>query len=76
MACAGLWDSSQLANLYYAKEPVSLKAMGIIFRVLGRLTKLPNIPSEGEHFNLRLLANYAFYPKHSEAMCELVKFPQ
>ncbi len=74
VACAGLWDSLQLANLYYAKEPLGLKAMGIVFRILGRLTKLPNIPSEGEHFNLRLLANYAFRPKNSEAMHELIKF--
>jgi hypothetical protein len=74
VACAGLWDSLQLANLYYAKEPMSLKAMGIVFRILGRLTKLPNIPSEGEHFNLRLLANYAFLPESTEAMHELISF--
>ena len=74
VACAGLWDSSQLANLYYAKEPMGIKAMGMIFRVLGRLTKLPTIHPEGEHFNLRLLANYAFYPKNTEAMHELINF--
>lgn len=74
VACAGLWDFSQLADLYYAKEPMSLRAMGIIFRVLGHLIKLPTIYPEGEHFNLRLLANYAFHPKNAEAMHELIKF--
>lgn len=73
VACAGLWNSLELANLYYAKEPISLKAMGIIFRVLGHLTKLPNIPSEGENLNFRLLANYAFRPKDIGAMDELIK---
>ena len=75
VACAGLWDSSQLANLYYAKEPMSLKAMGIIFRVLGRLTKLPNIPSEGEHFNLSFAGQLCVpFRKSTEAMHELIKF--
>ena len=43
VACAGLWDCSYFADLYYAREPAALKAMGRIFSLLGRLIKLPNI---------------------------------
>ena len=44
LACAGLWDCSYFADLYYAREPAAMKAMGRIFSLLGRLIKLPNIP--------------------------------
>ena len=36
VACAGLWDSSVLAEVYYAREPLELKIMGKLFGLLGQ----------------------------------------
>lgn len=74
VACAGLWNSSYLADLYYAREPAAVKAMGRIFSVLGRLIKLPKIPPEGEKLNFRMTVNCAFDPGYPEAMQELIGF--
>ena len=74
VACAGLWDCSYFADLYYAREPAAMKAMGQIFSLLGRLIKLPNIPREGARFNFRMMANYAFEPDFQEAMQDLIGF--
>ncbi|MFZ3148442.1 MAG: GNAT family N-acetyltransferase [Methanothrix sp.] len=74
VACAGIWDSSYLADLYYAREPAALKAMGKIFSVLGRFIKLPKIAPEGANFNFRMTADYAFDPEYPEAMQDLIGF--
>ncbi|MBN1236083.1 MAG: GNAT family N-acetyltransferase [Methanotrichaceae archaeon] len=74
MACAGLWECSYFADLYYFREPAAMKAMGRIFAAMGRLIKLPKIPLEGAHFNFRLIANHAFNPDYPEAMQDLVGF--
>lgn len=74
VACAGLWESSVLADLYYAKEPIGMKIMGGIFRLLSPLVKLPDLPSEGERFKFRMVIDYAFRPKSSDAMRELLAF--
>jgi ribosomal protein S18 acetylase RimI-like enzyme len=58
VACAGLWDSSVLAEVYYAREPLELKILGKIFGVLDHITKLPKIAGEGEHFKFLFLADW------------------
>lgn len=73
VACAGLWDSSKLADLYYAKEPSTMKAMRCIFGFLGPLVKMPKIPAEGERFKFQMMTNYAFNPKSSDAILNLIR---
>lgn len=72
VACAGLWDSSALAEICYAIEPASWKIMAIVFDFLGRFTKLPKIPKEGKYLHFDYLTNYAFDRQYPEAMQSLL----
>lgn len=73
-ACAGLWDNSGLANLYYAREPAAMKIMKSIFGALSRITKVPKFPAEGEYFRVLYIVDYAFDKKHPDAMLALLKY--
>lgn len=73
-ACAGLWNSSELANLYYAREPVAMKVMKSIFRALSLITKVPQFPAEGEHFRVLYIVDYAFDKRQPDAMLALLKY--
>ncbi len=73
VACAGLWDSSKLADLYYAREPKMMKIMKSIFEALSHITKIPKIPAEGEFFNFLYVVDYAFDKGQPDAMLELLK---
>jgi len=73
VACAGLWDSSKLANLYYAREPAAMKMMKSIFGVLSLITKVPKIMAEGERLKFLYIADYAFDKRQPEAMLALLK---
>ncbi|WP_440946237.1 GNAT family N-acetyltransferase [Methanosarcina sp. T3] len=72
-ACAGLWDSSKLANLYYAREPAAMKVMKSVFEALSHVTKVPKFPAEGEHFKVYYIVDYAFNKKQPDAMLALLK---
>lgn len=72
-ACAGLWDSSMLADLYYAREPTIMKVMKSVFGALSHITKVPKITAEGEHFNSLYIADYAFDKVRPDAMLTLLK---
>ncbi len=72
VACAGLWDSSELEELYYAREPLQLKILGTLFGLLGHVMKLPKIAAEGEYFKFLLLTDYAFSPQAPEAMASIL----
>ncbi len=73
-ACAGLWNSSKLADLYYAREPAAMKLMRSILGILSYVTKVPKIPAEGEHFKMFYIADYAFDRRQPEAMLALLKY--
>jgi ribosomal protein S18 acetylase RimI-like enzyme len=73
-ACAGLWDSSKLANLYYAREPTAMKIMKSVFGALSHITKVPKFPAEGEHFRLLYIVDYAFDKRQPDAMLALLKY--
>lgn len=73
-ACAGLWDSSKLAQLYYAREPAAMKIMKSIFGTLSHITKVPKLPAEGEHFKLLYIVDYAFDKAQPDAMLALLKY--
>ncbi len=73
VACAGLWDSSKLADIYYAREPTAMKIMRSIFGVLNHITKVPKVTSEGENLELLYIADYAFDKRQPEAMLALLK---
>lgn len=73
-ACAGLWDSSKLADIYYAREPAAMKLMRSIFGILSLVTKVPKITAEGEHFKTLYIADYAFDKRHPEAILALLKY--
>jgi len=60
MACAGLWDCSNLADFCYARELLSWKAMGLVLRSLSRFTRVPRIAREGEYFKFHFLTGCAF----------------
>lgn len=72
-ACAGLWDSSGLVNLYYAREPAAMKVMKSVFGTLSHITKVPKFPAEGEHFKLLYIVDYAFDKSQPDAMLALLK---
>lgn len=74
VACAGLWDSSRLADLYYAREPAAMKLMKSVFGILSLVTKVPKITSEGERFKTLYIADYAFDRRQPEAMLALLKY--
>lgn len=59
-ACAGLWDSSTVADNYYAREPLMWKVMGGMLKALGHFAAVPKMPSEGEPFKLYYITDYAF----------------
>ncbi len=72
-ACAGLWDSSGLAHLYYAREPAAMKMMASVFGALSHITKVPEFPAEGEHFRVFYIVDYAFDKRQNDAMLALLK---
>ncbi|AKB80403.1 acetyltransferase (GNAT) family protein [Methanosarcina horonobensis HB-1 = JCM 15518] len=72
-ACAGLWDSSELAHLYYAREPTAMKVMKLVFGALSHITKVPKFPAEGEHFRILYVVDYAFDGRQPDAMLALLK---
>ncbi len=74
VACAGLWDISTLAKLYYAKETTSMRLLGLVFNFLNRFTAMPKIPAENELFVYQSLVDYAFAPGNSDAMSNLIKY--
>ena len=73
VACAGLWDSSILAELYYTKEPLMWKVMDRIFAFFSLFGKMPNIPAEGEHFKVHYVTDCAFNPNNPDAMLNLIR---
>lgn len=73
IACAGLWDNTKLANLFYAREPKMIKVMKSVLEVLSYITNVPKIPAEGENFNLLYIADYAFDKERPDAMLALLK---
>lgn len=73
VACAGLWNSSKLADIYYAREPTAMRIMGSIFGILNHITKVPKVSSEGENLELLYIADYAFDKRQPEAMLALLK---
>ncbi|HIH74645.1 MAG TPA: GNAT family N-acetyltransferase [Methanosarcina sp.] len=72
-ACAGLWDSSELAHLYYAREPTAMKVMKSIFGALSHITKVPEFPAEGEHFKVLYIVDCAFDKRQPNAMLALLR---
>jgi len=74
VACAGLWDSSELAKICFSKEPFSFKVMQKTFQFLSNFTKMPNLPAEGEYFNLYMTADHAFKPGNEESILSLIKY--
>lgn len=72
-ACAGIWDSSELAHLYYAREPAAMKIMKSVFGALNHITKVPKFPAEGEHFRVLYIVDYAFDRGKTDAMLALLK---
>lgn len=73
VACTGLWDISMIEKLYYAKEPFSMKVMGVLCHFLDHFTNVPRIPAENEAFTNHQLADYAFRPGSAEAMLNLIR---
>jgi ribosomal protein S18 acetylase RimI-like enzyme len=74
IACAGLWDISALAKMYYAKEPASMRFLGLVFNFLDRFTNMPKIPAENELFVTTFITDYAFTPQGSDAMSNIIKY--
>jgi ribosomal protein S18 acetylase RimI-like enzyme len=74
VACAGLWDSSELFNLCYAREPAAVKVMKSVFGVLSHITRVPKFPAEGENFKVLYVVDYAFDKKQPDAMLALLKY--
>ena len=73
VACAGLWDSSTIAKICFSNEPFSFKLMQKIFGFLGNFTNIPNLPAEGEYFNLNMTADHAYIAENSGAILSLIK---
>lgn len=74
IACAGLWDNTKLANLYYAREPKIMKIMGSVLGALSYITKVPKIAAEGEYFNLLYIVDYAYDNERPDALLSLLKY--
>jgi ribosomal protein S18 acetylase RimI-like enzyme len=74
IACAGLWDSSRLADLYYAREPAAMKIMKSVFGALSHITKVPKFPAEGEHFKFLYIVDCAFDRRKPDAILALLKY--
>ena len=74
VACAGLWDWSVLGKMCYTKEPHIWKVMRGVFRLLSLFGKMPKIPAEGEYFKGHYVTDYAFEPKSSDAMSNLIGY--
>lgn len=73
-ACAGLWDSSGLVNLCYAREPAAMKIMKSVFGALNHIMKVPKFPAEGENFRVLYIVDYAFDRRKTDAMLALLKY--
>lgn len=74
MACAGLWDISALAKMYYAKEPFSMRILATGFNFLDRFTSMPKIPAENELFVTTYMIDHAFAPEGSDVMSNIIKY--
>lgn len=72
VACAGLWDSSEVAQMCFVHEPFSWKLMNGLFHFLGLFTKTPYITGECEFFKLFMISNHAFRPENEKAMHYLI----
>lgn len=73
VACAGLWNNSKLAEIYYAREPSQMKIMKSVLGVLSLITKVPKIPAEREHIKVLSIVDYAFDKRQPDAMLALLK---
>jgi hypothetical protein len=74
VACAGLWDNTKLANLYYAREPKIMKLTKSVLEVLRYITEVPKFPAEGEYFNLLYIADCAYNKERPDALLSLLKY--
>ncbi|WP_440951542.1 N-acetyltransferase family protein [Methanococcoides sp. FTZ1] len=74
VACVGLWDISLLAKFYYAKEPASMRVLGLIFNLLDRFTSMPKIPAENELTAIYDMTDHAFAPENADAMLDLLNY--
>lgn len=72
VACAGLWDGSNIAKTCFTKEPFSWKVMKRIFGFLGIFAKMPYFPAENEYFNLHMVVDHAFKVGNSDAILSLM----
>ena len=72
VACAGLWDSSSLWEMCYAREPFRWKLAGGIMRLLEKFTRVPKIPAEGEYFKVQNIADHAFDSGYADGMRALL----
>jgi ribosomal protein S18 acetylase RimI-like enzyme len=73
IACAGLWDNTKLANLYYAREPKIMKIMKLVLGALSYIAKVPKFPAEGEYFKLFYIADCAYDEERPDALLSLLK---
>lgn len=60
--------------MYYAKEPASMRFLGLVFNFLDRFTSMPKIPAENELFVTTFITDYAFTPQGSDAMLNIIKY--
>jgi len=74
VACAGLWDCSVLGEMYFTKEPLIWKVMKKVFGFLSLFGKMPKIPAEGENFKAHYVTDYAFEPKNTDAISNLLGY--
>jgi len=74
LACAGLWDSSVLQRMCFAKLPLEWKIMRGVFGFLSFFVKMPKIPAEGEYCKMNYIIDHAFKPQSSEAMSNLIGY--
>jgi ribosomal protein S18 acetylase RimI-like enzyme len=72
MACAGVWDTSMLQKICFARMPSSFKIMRGFFGLLSTFTKMPKIPAEGEFFSMNYITDHAY--KDPDAMFNLVGY--
>jgi len=74
VACAGLWDSSVLGDIYFTKVPFTWKVMGGILGFLSIFTKMPKMPAEGEYIKTYYITDHAFDHKSPDAMLNLIAY--
>ncbi|WP_406660324.1 GNAT family N-acetyltransferase [Methanolobus sp. ZRKC3] len=74
VACAGLWDIAPIARMYYAKEPATMRILGVVFNFLDHFTSMPMIPAENEPFATQYITDHAFTPEGTQAMSNLIRY--